>query len=418
MTKKVPYILLVLATLVLAFFPTRSVLASKLDISHGIMPDNFLYQLDLQFEQLELDFYGDNSQKLADLHYQYSKERLSEIDYLADQDNITLDKAISINDNYQQNITEYTKIISDTSNNTSDVKQIVPQIQNLQDAQTQVVEKINAKSVNEEVKIIVKSSIKESQDNLIKALATASKPIVEQQINNQTANPDSSSIDNQEIIETTKKVDNTLNNLQDVKNSLKEEIKNDEENLKQKKESQSIVSDNPSQSNNATNSNNTIETSDSSLNSDQADADNSENSEDASTIAQSEDNPASTTDTSSTDESSSPATAWYYSLSCDYLSATPGKDPVCGDDLIPVSSLPADSSFFAKYQYIDGKYVQNIETMADKSTNDAASEIVNIIDNIEKNNSISDDMITDQNPESSGNPEDNPIENQDEQITY
>ena len=353
MSKKLHYILIVLVAIVMVI-SQNTALANSFDISRGIMPDSIFYTLDIQLEKVQLANNQNNQDNLADLHYKFSTERLNELDYLADEDKANIEQVAVVNMNYQENIQNYSNIIKNQSQN--NVEKIVPQIQELQAVQNKIVDKINEKPVEESVKVIVKSSIKESQDSLIQALATASKPIIE---NNS---------DKTKTIEVTEKIDKTISALKNYQEEVKKELSTEETNLKTKQEltsSDSEISEvkNP-------NPETVVE--------------NLEVNKIASTT---EDNVL-VSDTETIDENIAGMpesadnvipTEWYYSSSCDYVSVSPGKDPICGGDLVAISTLPLDHIFFTKYTFKDGKYVQNINDLADKETNDITNQLTEII---------------------------------------
>lgn len=369
MFKKIFYIFIpfLIITLVVS---QHTALANSLDISRGVMPDSLLYKLDLQLEKIELNNNQNNPESLADLHYQFSTERLNELDYLADEDKANIEQVVVVNTNYQENIQNYSKIIS-AQDQVSNVDKIVPQIQELQAVQNKIVNKINEKPIEDAVKVIVKSSIKESQDSLIQALATVSKPII---INSaDVTNEDSKSKEVTEIL------DKTITDLKNYQDEVKLDLITEESNLKTKTENPSEVSlDSTASKSEVVEEmpiDNQIVT--------KIDA-NSEVITEPETL----DNPDLSLETTSP-ENPSTTTEWYYSSACDYVSETPGKDPVCGGDLVPISTLPADHTFFTKYILKDGKYVQNIDDLANKETSDLTNEITEIIDGIKQEQTTS-----------------------------
>lgn len=356
--KKTIYLLLL--ALFIVILGSNPTLAASLDLSHGVMPDNPLYQVDLNLEKIELYTHGSDEQQ-ARLHLQYGTERLNEMDYLANNQKLHIDNVVDLSNDYQQNINEFKKIAAKNENISQNINELAPQIEELQVIQSQVVAIINEQPTQMEVKIIVKSTIKESQTELIEAVENVKKPIVDKAADVNNTNPDTAQIN------AVKQIDETIVNLNKQKDQLKEEIKIDENNLKQAKKDSKDSSD----SNNiniitttdpATIVNNTdtqSEAIDSIAVIDMTDNFNPTNDGDDTILS----NPENNINT----EANAILEEWYYSPSCDYVSLTNGKDPICGEDMIAVSSLPADNSFFTKYTYKDGKYVQNVDDMIAKA---------------------------------------------------
>lgn len=410
-SKKISLLLLI-ATFA-TIFAKNMVFASSLDIAKGIMPDSPFYQFRLDIEKINLSFNHDD-QKKAQMYLEYSGDRLSDLNYLAGKEDIKIDHVVTVSDEYQKNINQFTKIISENQPNTEKIEQIPPKIEELQQIQNQIVEKINQKEANEEAKIIVKSSIKESQDNLIKAVVSAKKPI-EKEVQSQT----SENIDKnkEEIV---KKLDETIQNLSDKKQELKKEIVQDENDLKQKKENSSnnistdtvaIIEDKNTKEGNVVDSlsvkeepmidnvadnhdNIYIEKTDADIQIDSSTKTDSTN--EKTMVADSSlaplDNSINELDASDPKQNSQ-IVEWYYSQTCDYVSDKPGSDPICGEEMIPVSSLPADNSFFKKYTIKDGKYVQNIDDLVDKNTDSITSDTSNTGTEPEKQLTNSDPII-------------------------
>lgn len=366
MSKKLFQILIPFLVIAL-IISQHAALANSLDISRGVMPDSLFYNLDLQLEKIQLDNSQNNQEKLADLHYQFGTERLNELNYLADEDKANIDQVVTINNNYQDNIQSYSKIIAN-QNQEENIGKIVPQIQELQAVQNKIVNKINEKPVEDAVKVIVKSSIKESQDSLIQALATVSKPIIINTV--ETVENSESTNKPQEVKEVTDILDKTITDLKNYQEEVKRDLANEESNLKSKTDTSEIVTGQSETPVTPPVDNTSIES--------QAVTKIDANSEVIETADIALDDPS----TEPVITETSPTSEWYYSSSCDYVSETPGKDPVCGGDLIPVSSLPPDHSFFTKYIFKDGKYVQNIDDLADKETTHLTNQITEIIQEI------------------------------------
>lgn len=366
---------------------SHSTLAAELDFSKGVMPDNPLYQIDLNFEKLNLLTAGSDNQKLAKLHLQYGTERLNELDYLAEKNDLSisnLDNIVSVSEDYQVNINKFSKLISQNTNNSAEqkVNEISPKINELQAIQTKVVSKINENPVQDEVKIIVKSTIQESQVDLMQAVVNVKKPIEEKAVSGQNDSTDTTLQSTNP--ETVRKLDETIENLNKQKNLLAAEIKEDEKNLKVKKE---ITDNQPIVNVDGT----PVNSDDPSAITDTSDLGVEPNTEDSNVI----DGPTSTDDpqsgqttenvnsdnpkiedvidttTNSLDENPLIASIeWYYSPTCDFVSDKPGKDPVCGEEMIPISALPKDHTFFSKYIYKEGKYVQNVNDITQKKEDD------------------------------------------------
>ena len=359
MNKFYKSISIIIIALITIFVSVNPVLASHLDFSKGIMPDNPLYALDLNIEKIELLTLGTNQEKQAELHLKFGTERLNELDYLASNDELELDNVVNVSVEYHKNINQFSKIITEDKNQNQNISNITPKIAELQAVQAKVIENINQKSDAEEVKIIVKSTIKESQADIIQAVSVAKKnTLTSQQI----------TVDEKQ----NESINQTIENLNKQKNQLQAEIKADESSLKAKK--------NPTGDNQNTSTINVIDNT-----IDPSETDKGNNPVDT------------TTDTiDQTNIAAGDTKEWYYSAACDYVSTQPGKDPICGEELIPVSSLPADHSFFQKYTYVDGKYTQNIDDLISKAEDQT-------IKNIENNQeSINNDIETPlENPDTS-----------------
>lgn len=349
---------------------SQSSLAANLDFSKGVMPDSPFYQLDLNLEKINLISAGEDNQKQAQLHLQYGTERLNELDYLAEKNDFSLDNIVTISDEYQKNISKFSKLISQDETITSEKKanDLSPQIDQLQAIQTKVVSKINEQPAQEEVKIIVKSTIQESQMDLMQAVVSVKKPIEEKVVSEQTSTTEA--VVQSDEKETVKKLDETIIKLNEQKNQLAAEIKEDEKSLKVKKEiadNQPIVNiDNTTPENKTENSTSNQENPVNPISKLSLTDSTEENK------ILSEDSNISTDFQPSTPETTTLViqNQWYYSPTCDYISDKPGKDPVCGEEMIPISSLPKEHSFFTKYIYKDGKYVQNVNDITLKKEND------------------------------------------------
>ncbi len=335
----------------------NTALANHLDFSKGIMPDSPFYSLDLSLEKYQISSKQDNPDQLADLYFQFSTERLDELNYLADSNQADIEEIVVLNANYQDNISNYTKIISEQSDS-EQVDKIIPQIQELKVSQNKIVEKITNSSAKDEVKVLVKSSIKESQDSMILALATASKPIIKN-----SSNESSEGSKDKEVSE---KANTTLEELKTSNEEIKKDLEKEEDNLKIKKDEEKKVEQ---QKNDDTESKPEIE---------------EVAVEDLTTPEPVLEEAVEEVD--SPEEIVEVVSEWYYSPSCDYVSAVPGKDPVCGEDMIAVSALDSEHSFFTKYIFKDGKYVQNIDDLAEKETDTITGEI----DEINEENDIKD----------------------------
>ncbi len=363
--------ILILSVIGILIASQNSAFADSFDISRGVMPDSVFYSLDIQMEKLQLEGNKNSPDKLADLHYHFSTERLNELEYLAESNKAEINQVIVINTNYQENIQNYAKIITNQPEQ-KDVDKIVPQIVELQATQNKIVEKINENQVEDKVKVIVKSSIKESQDSLIQALATVSKPAI--QNSNQSPN------DQNKTKEVTEKLDKTINDLKNSKEEIKEDLKIEETNLKN---NSSVAKSTPS----TDTAENPIEN--------QAVVKIDKNS----VVIEPEIVKGTNTEPIVAEiPANQVAKEYYYSSSCEYVSDKPGKDPVCGGDLVPISTLPPEHSFFSKYIYKDGKYVQNIDELADQKTDNLTNEIDIIIDEINQDSIDSANSPDNQNP--------------------
>lgn len=375
--KKTIYIFLV--SLLIISVGSQTTLASSLDMSQGIMPDNPLYQIDLKIEELQL-FTQTSDEGQAKLHLSFGTERLNEINYLTNKSEPNLTDIVNVSNDYQENISDFKKITIENKNISDKIDEITPQIEELQVLQSKVVDKINEKQAKTEVKIIVKSTIQESQSELIKAVENVKKPIAEKAAAN--VKEDSNNADK----ETVKKIDETLENLTKQKDLLKEEIKIDEDNLKSEKASANSEETNPISDNNQNEENNNTESNNENNNTDEE----SISYEPIEINTEKADNNESNMVDNQQENNNTITGEWYYSPSCDYVSTVEGKDPICGEDMLAVSSLPADHSFFQKYTIEDGKYVQNIEDIIAKEEkenqeNDENNEIeeieVEVVDN-------------------------------------
>ncbi len=358
---------------------SHSTLASSLDFSKGIMPDSPLYQLDLNLEQVNLLSAASDNQKLAQLHLQYGTERLNELNYLAEKNDLALNNIVTVSEDYQKNINKFSKLISQdqTTDSTEKAQKLTPKIDELQAIQTKIVTKINENPAQEEVKIIVKSTIQESQVDLMQAVVKVKKPIEEQVVNNQDISPESTDKPLQQ--EAVKKLDAAIENLNKQKNQLAAEIVEDEKTLKVKKEissDQTVINiDNHGEllDKSTDNTSNPITTESNNENTDSLNTDSSDpsiNTEETTIVSPDNSNEDQSSQENITTSDNPTGTSWYYSPTCDYISDKPGKDPVCGEEMVLVSSLPKDHAFFSKYIYKDGKYVQNVDDLTKKEEND------------------------------------------------
>jgi len=312
-----------LAFICLLVFTQTSVFAESVGISKGIMPDSPFYSVDLGLEKIQLIATSDQNEA-AKLHLQFSAERLNELDYLTSQEDVSINNVITVSDDYHDNIKQFNKIVVNQVEQQDHLNETIkPQLDVLQQTQNQIVAKIN-QSEQQEVKIIVKTAIKESQEALITAVETVKKPI-EDKLPDSGSNPDlSSDSNNGKIVD---ELDQTIDNLKNQKEQLTQEILADEIELKDahKNDDQVINS----------------ETNENIVESTNADGQEVNEVVEPTEIIQ----------------------TWYYSPSCDYLSKTPGKDPVCDEDMIPIDSLPNDNPFFSKYTYdtTSNKYTQKLQ---------------------------------------------------------
>jgi|GEM_PF-5978120 len=353
-------IYILLGVIGLLVFTQTSIFANTFGTAKGIMPDSPLYSVDIGMEKVQL-LTSHNQDQAAKLHLQFSQERLTELDYLTDQSEVSINNVITVSDDYHENINQFNKIVVNKVNSEQELNEdIKPQLEALQLTQNKIVAKIN-ESEQKEVKIIVKTAIKESQQALITAVETVKKPIQEKQQKQDDNNEDS-----QETTKMVEELDETIENLKTQNEELTQEIIADETELKEANEQK-----------------------------DQEQVDTEE--------VPIEENLDVTTETDLIEVVTEPVSEenpiWYYSASCDFVSKTPGKDPVCGEDLIPVESLPADNSFFSCYTFDEtaGKYVQKLE---------------DVIENIEENNESSNTEDSPEaedktNPESTEEP--NPV---------
>ncbi|MBU0647713.1 hypothetical protein KJ855_00870 [Patescibacteria group bacterium] len=359
--KKTRYLtIIILSVTLLLILTSNPSFASGLDFSRGVMPDSPLYPIDLNLEKLTLISAGQDTIKQAKLHFQYSTERLNELDYLTSDQDIEISNIIDVSDEYQKSINKFAKLLS-TSDNSSEIEGLPPQIDQLQAIQTKVVDKINNQQSSPELKIVVKSAIKESQAEIIQAVESAKKPI-----KNSGPNSENS------VIET--KLDKTIKNLSITKEQLSKEIKQDEITLKSETKVTSPV---------------TTEITNIKTNSEISNKNNPEN------ISSETDSPEVSLPVNP--EISNQSAQWYYSPSCDYVSIVPGKDPVCGEDMIAVSTLAPDHSFFSKYIYKDDKYIQNIDDLIQKEEDKVVI--------VEENTEVFVEIVETPEPENSvGNP--------------